>query len=902
LRLASGERIGVYEITAAIGEGGMGQVYRATDTTLGRHVAIKVLPDAFAEDGERVARFEREAKTLAALNHPHIAAIYGFEKTSGAHALVMELVEGEDLSARISRGAIPLDEALPIAQQIAEALQAAHEQGIVHRDLKPANIKLRSDGTVKVLDFGLAKAFEGESAVTPHSFAPTITSPAATRTGTILGTAAYMSPEQARGRVVDRRTDVWSFGAVVYEMTTGKRAFHGEDVTETIAAVVKEQPDLKPVPPQLRRLIAACLEKDPRKRVQAIGDVWLLVEQNEQTAAVTNPRRQSWLPWTVAATAVLVAAFVSLMHFGEQPPAAESVRFRIVPPDGLSLVGGQAPTVSPDGRHVVFVGDGGDLRRNIWLHSLDSVESKIIAGTEGGVRPFWSADSRMIAFFVGGRLLKTAAAGGPVQTIATVGAGAGAGLAGAWNTDGVIVFAAADGLRRISADGGDSTALTTLDRSRGEFSHGAPAFLPDGKHFLYFRQSSPPDNNGVYVGSIDDVNASPRHIVAADGGAAYVPAPAGTAGHLVYVREQSLIAQPFDPGRRIVTGPAVPISEQSGDVGPAFFTASTNGVLAYRPNRATGDSALLWFSRSGALENTALKPGFVDVALSPDGMRAAGSSSDVSMRGVLTGGFIPGGLSRMPRAANLWIGDLDRGTRRRLTSSTALDGSPVWSPDGQRIVFASNRDGVASLYQIAPSGGSEHLLLESKANPMPTDWSKDGRFLLYSTFSEKSQEDIWVLPMAGDGSVAGKPFLYISSQFSEGEARFSPDGQWVAYRSNETGQSEVYVRSFPTPSVVVPVSTGGGTEPRWRRDGRELFYHGPRGRIMAVDVATAPVFKVTGEARRLFDAPFFGGPNRPNSFDVDANGSRFLVNASPDGKLDHGSITILLNWQAAAKR
>jgi serine/threonine protein kinase len=574
LPLAPGARLGVYEITAQIGEGGMGQVFRARDTKLDRDIAIKILPAAFAHDVERLARFQREARTLAALNHPNIAIIHGLEQAGDVHALVMEFVDGEDLSQRIARGTIPLDEALPIAKQIADALEAAHEQGIIHRDLKPANIKVRVDGCVKVLDFGLAKAIEPVAVAGNITQSPTITTPAMTQAGMIMGTAAYMSPEQARGRPVDRRTDIWAFGCVLYEMLTGKRAFRGEDVTDTIAAVVKEQPDLTRVPVAARRLLESCLEKDPRKRLQAIGDMRLLMEAAPQVVPSSRPRYgdAAWVVAGVAALGAAVLAPIALIHSREVPPETSVIRATILPPDSTTFDFAQGlglPALSPDGRRIVFGARTADGGTPLWVRSLDALTAQPLAGTDGATFPFWSPDGQFIAFFAAGKLKKIDASGGAALTLTDAPLGRG----GSWSRDGVIVFQAAVGgsLLRVSSAGGASIPVS---RESGSF----PWFLPDGQHFLF--QGPQTEVAGVAPIRVASLDGAPTATIGTGSNALYAQ------GHVLFLREGTLMAQPFDAERLTTTGEAVPVAEQvqgvlnSGRVGA--FSVSETGLLVYR--------------------------------------------------------------------------------------------------------------------------------------------------------------------------------------------------------------------------------------------------------------------------------------------------------------------------------
>jgi eukaryotic-like serine/threonine-protein kinase len=881
--LAAGEKLASYEIVSLIGAGGMGEVYRARDPRVGRDVAIKISAERFTE------RFEREARAIASLNHPNICTLFDV----GPNYLVMELVEGEP-----PRGPMPVEEAIGIARQIAAALEAAHEKGITHRDLKPANILIRPDGTVKVLDFGLAKM--GGTPTAPSRDSPTI-SLAATEAGVILGTAAYMSPEQARGKPVDQRADIWAFGVVLYEMLTGKPLFQGEDITETLAAVIKEEPELGQIAAQVRRLLKACLQKDPNRRLQAIGDMRLLLEE---PPAQSEHAHRSWLAWGVAAAGLLIAAGVSFVHFREQQPVSEPVRFQIFPPEGTTIGGGSVPLLSPDGRRLVFIASGQDSRRRLWVHSLDSLESQLLPGTEDASGPFWSPDSRFIGFSVAGKLRKLVASGGAVQTVIESPSLGGRGVSAAWNTEGVIIFGGRGGLSRVSEAGGAATALTVLDTSRGEVQHVAPNFLPDGRHFLYLRASTVAENSGIYLGSLDagpDQKGSTR-LLGGSSRAVYVPALDRGAGHLLFVRDGTLTSQAFDNRRLELIGTPVSIAERVGEIGLAFFSASANGVLAYRRDRSATDSQLTWFDREGKLLNTALKPGLLELALSPDGTRVAGARREprAVANSVLVG---RPGIGVPGWSGDVWFGEFERGTSTRFTSNPAGDGMPVWSPDGKRMVFASNRDGPTNLYQKATGGGNEEPLFKSGENKLPLDWSRDGRFLLYSSNDSRTGEDLWVLPLKSDGTSSGSPAPFLKTEFNEGEARFSPDARWIAYRSNESGRNEVYVQSFPTSSGGKHlVSNSGGSAPHWRRDGRELFYLEPGGQLMAAEVTLGPEFKVKQTPKGLFVAPIFGGAASVDSWAVTSDGQRFLVNTNVGATFDPGSITVVLNWQSMIKK
>ena len=583
MAVGPGRRVGHYEITALLGEGGMGQVWRAHHVALGRDDALKVLPDTFATDPDRLSRFQREAQVLASLNHSNIAQVYGLQDVDGTPAIVMELVEGPTLADRIAQGALPLDEALAIARQIAHALEAAHEQGVIHRDLKPSNIKLRPDGTVKVLDFGLAKFFESDGrAPSASSMSPTITSPALpTGVGVILGTAAYAAPEQVRGKAVDKRADIWAFGVVLHEVVTGTRLFQGEDLTETIAAVVKSEPDVNGAPPQLRRLLRKCLEKDPRKRLRDIGDVWELLDTEPAPVTVIPTRRQPLVPWAVAGMLLAAVAALGFVHFRETPAVPLTVEFLLDAPLETSfgnIYGAYAP--SPDGRHVVFAAGRPGAPPSLWLRSLDSMTARLLPGTETANTPLWSPDSRSLAFAVAreGKLKRIDIAGGAPFTLADVPPPGELLPVGSWNRDGVILFGSTAGLQRVPATGGGSELLTKVDTKAGESGHGYPQFLPDGNRFLYFVASSDPNVQGVYASSLESPDAR-EQILRTAAKAVYVPARAPYPGYLLWMQEQTLLAQRFDADT--LTREGDPVAAGRGNrVEPPFPLAG--GVLGIR--------------------------------------------------------------------------------------------------------------------------------------------------------------------------------------------------------------------------------------------------------------------------------------------------------------------------------
>jgi Tol biopolymer transport system component len=903
--LATGSRLGPYEILAAIGAGGMGEVYRARDSRLDRTVAIKVVPDAFARDAERMARFEREAKLLASLNHPNIAAIYGLEDSGNTRALVMELVEGPTLADRIKSGPLPIDEANLIAKQIAEGLEYAHERGVVHRDLKPANIKVSRDDSVKILDFGLAKAIEGEAVETDIGTSPTLTR-MATQAGFILGTAAYMSPEQAKGKPVDRRADIWAFGCVLYEMLTAKMPFHGETVTDTLAAVVRAEPDWSRLPaatpPHVRVLLQRCLQKDPKQRLRDIGDARISIDEvlsgapEPSSVAATPVSVPFWrraLAWTLFGVTAVALATLAFVRFREKPAVrAEVMRFEIPMPEKTAQAPNGVFSVSPDGRQLAFFAAGSDGVYRVWVRTLGSLEARPLPGSESPQFPpfFWSPDSRYIAFDAGRKLKKVDISGGPPQTVCDLGTLA---VGGSWNRDGVIIFGTAGGgVMRVSAGGGSASPLTTLDSSRGEIQHVFPSFLPDGRHFIYLRRSSTPENSGVYVGSID---AKPeeqdlKRLLATAWGPSYVPSSDPGMGQLLFVRDGTLMSQPFDAHRLELVGEPVTVAEQVGfflDFG--FFSASTNGVLVYRTGGSGGTSQLTWFDRQGKALGTVGEPGYTTALfLSPDGTRAAVSRRD----------------SPLADAA-LWLLDLSRGTSTRFTFGPSSASVGMWSPDSSRIIFNSNPSVVFDLYEKPASGvKDEELLLKSSESKSPTSWSRDGRFLLYETPDPKTgKSGLWVLPLDGDK----KPFPFLRTEFNNYAGQFSPDGHWAAYVSDESGRNEIYVRTFSPGSSEAAadaggkwlISANGGSQPRWRGDGKELYYLAPDDKLMAVEIATSPVFRA-GVPKALFQTLPHAEVITAYEWDVTPDGKR-LAYLVPT-KQGAAPFTVVLNWQAGLKK
>lgn len=880
--MSPGLSVAHYRISSKLGEGGMGEVWRATDTKLGRDVAIKVLPELFASDPDRMARFIREAQVLASLNHPNIAAIYGVEE----RALVMELAEGPTLAERIAQGALPVDEAIAIAQQIAEGLEYAHERGIVHRDLKPANIKITIEGRVKLLDFGLAKAMSPELAAGSPVSSPTLTM-RATMAGVILGTAAYMSPEQARGHAIDKRSDIWSFGVVLYEMLTGRRLFDAPTISDSLAAVLRSDPDWSAlpaaVPPNIRAMLRRCLERDPKRRLHDIADARLELEQPvvepSQPGAAPAAARPSRLPWVAAAVMAIAAVVVSTVHFREKPPAAPIVRFTVPPPEKGHFNAWIA--LSPDGRYLGFTGAGPDGIGRIWVRSLDSLELRALPGTDGVITFFWSPDSRYIAFHSGGKLKKVDIFGGPAQTLCE---GVAVLLGGSWNPDGTLLFGSNNGpIMRVSSAGGVSTPVTKLDPTRDENNHTDPIFLPDGRHFLYVRRSSHPENAGVYAGSLDakPEQQSLKRIQATDFSAGYAPAHGQSPGRLLFLREDNLMAQAFDERHLEVTGEPVPVAEQVGtSITRAFFSVSPAGLLAHRGGGGEY-TQFSWFDREGHLLGRAGVPGsYDDLALSADGHIA----------------YSP----RVGTTRQIWVMDPTRSVNSRLTFLAEGGRSPAWSADGQYLAFASVR-GISLYIKNANNGGPAQPVLADGGPKFVNDWSRDGRYVIYTDVGKSM--DVMALPNPLGGGDR-KPFAVVNSGFNETQGQLSPDSRWIAYASDEAGRYDIFVRPFPPGDGREGkwlVSSAGGLQPRWRSDGKELYYLELDQRLMAVDVQTGAAFQSL-TPHSLFATPTItGASNVLMRYDVSRDGKKFLM---VDVANNEGSapVTVVLNWEAGLKK
>jgi serine/threonine-protein kinase len=913
MSVTSGTRLGPYEIVGKLGAGGMGEVYRASDTRLKRQVAIKVLPPALAEDPDRLARFQREAEVLAALNHPHIAAIYGLEDSAsagsgqaGMKALVMELVEGPTLADRIAQGRIPIAEALPIAKQLAGALEAAHERGIVHRDLKPANIKIRDDGTVKVLDFGLAKLTEAEradrSGIDP-ALSPTLTSPAAvTGMGMILGTAAYMSPEQARGRAVDKRTDIWAFGAVLYEMLTGARAFDGEDTTEMMASVVKSTPNwnaIPPdVPPHLVTLVQRCLEKDRNARIGDIAVARFLLDghaaigpsASEPLApTLAAPRRSVSALWAGGAAAVALiagAAGVWLLH--GRPAATPGVaHLQVGVQPAEQLVGSIASVrpsrtaiaVSPDGRTLAFVGlrDGGN---QLFVRPLDRVEAVPVPGTEGASEPFFSPDGASIGFHVANRLKKVAAAGGAPVTIAEADAGS-----ASWADDGTIFFVSADGISRVSSNGGAVATVTRRDATKRE-RHILPHALPGGKAVLFTSITGGWDSAAIVVHAVE--RGQRQVLIEGGADARYVET-----GHIVYMKSGTLMAVPFDTGSLRVMGAPVVLFENvmqavnapntADETGAGQFAISRSGTLIYVPGGVGRvlESTLVWADRTGAAQPVAaVQTGpYLFPRLAPDGQKIA--------------------LTVRRGGADVWVYELTRGAATRMTFEGGSH--PIWSPDGKRLAISVMSDGVSNLHVMNADGvGKPERLLPSPFAQIPTSWASKPNVVAFLQRPDLESYAIWVLPM--EPGAERNPRIFLQSRFRPTHAEFSPDGQLMAYVSPESGAPDVYVQPYPGPGEKVRVSTDGGTEPVWTANGRELVFRNG-GQFLSAAVRSVTPFRVDPPRVVFTTKGEYDSTGPLRSWNLTADGQRFLLSrfaGSSDKPVT--ALNVVLNWAGELKR
>jgi eukaryotic-like serine/threonine-protein kinase len=885
--LSSGTRLGQYEIVAPLGSGGMGEVYRARDTRLNREVALKILPETFTHDPDRVARFKREAQVLASLNHPHIAAIHGLDEAApstgsgqaAVHFLVLELVDGDDLAQRIARGPMPVEAALPIAKQISEALEAAHDRGIVHRDLKPANIKVRRDGTVKVLDFGLAKALAPAPPDTDQSQSPTITTPAMTRMGVVLGTAAYMSPEQACGRAIDQRTDIWSFGCVLFEMLTGHRAFGGTGVSETLARVIERKPDFSllpgKVPAPVVRLLHRCLEPDPKRRLHHIADARLDLDES---LAAPHPaagaegsrvdRRRAFFnafaPWMVAAVGVAAAAIAWVGRASAPAALPPATRFTVALPPGIDFPDSWLElAAAPDGRSVVFVG----ARRNVnllWLRTLDDDTLRPLGGTEDARSPFWSPDGRSIGFSANGKLWRTTPTGGTVELISDVGNP----MNGSWSPSGEILFENRDvsdinrvGIYRVPAGGGQPKLLIAAPGANRFPAW--PHALPDGKHFIYFEWGS----KKAYIASIDGQASRPLAQVSSR---AEYAAP----GYVLFERDGGLLAQRFDVRTLEPVGDPAPIVTNVAHFGPlgtAQFSVSAAGLLVYHSGFLL--SRLTWLDRTG-LEISTIDPPqpLGRMNLSPGSVKAAAEVWDTK-NGTL----------------KLWMYDLERHVGERLTSTPLQENLPVWSPDGRRLVFTLDGGGAPTLFvRPAAAGGEvgEQVLPNGSAVRFAWSWSPDGRFIVYSEVDVRGRSSVWTLAIDGDR----KPVRLLDDSQYHTEPAISPDGRWMAFVSGQSGQPEIHVQSFPQAKERRQLTTGGGRRPRWIRDGSDLMlFYQTGSHLMAIRMGPGAELH-PGRA-----TPVFRFPPGVVDYDVAPDGRRFLA-AVPVSTRTDLPFTVQQNW------
>jgi Tol biopolymer transport system component len=879
MSVKAGTQLGTYEIVAQIGAGGMGEVYQAHDTKLGRDVAIKVLPEAFAHDPERLSRFQREAKMLASLNHPNIATIHGLEQSNGTSYLVMELVPGETLRERVAReGPLPVEEALGICRQIAEALEAAHEKSIIHRDLKPANVKVTPEGKVKVLDFGLAKAFSDDGVSSNPSESPTL-SAAATMKGVILGTAAYMSPEQARGKAVDKRTDIWAFGCVLYELLTGKQAFQGEDVTDILAAVVRAEPDWQALPAatpmQVRDLLRRCLQKDKTLRLRDAGDARIEIHEAltappTAVAATAAPATRGWrerLAWAAAAALALttVALAIVLVLRAPKPPQPMRLSAEIGADASLYTNSGPSALLSPDGTRLAFLASSADQKRRIYVRSLDQLQATALSGTENAGDPFFSPDGQWIGFFADGKLKKISVQGGAAVALCDAPNDRG----GSWGDNGTIVFTKdpVSALSKVSSAGGTPQPLTTLDKETGENTQRWPQVLPGSKAVLFtsntFGVVNDEDSNIV----VYSMSSGQRKTLQRGGFyGRYLPS-----GHVVYMHEDTLFAVPFDLKRLTVTGQPAPILEGvvTNPGRGAQFSFSETGNLVYVAGRGVVQGvSIYWMDHEGKFTPLRETPaGYYNPAFSPDGKRLALDINDGKRR-------------------DIWVYEWERDTLTRLTFAGEDNGDPVWTPDGQRIVYSSVEKGATyNLWWIRADGaGDAQRLAESKGQQFVGSWRPDGKVLAFRQDNPGTNSDIMTLPIEGDeksGWRPGEPKPFVNSTFIEYSPAFSPDGRWLAYMSNESGSYEAYVRPFPGPGGKWQISTGGGGYPKWSRNGKELFYRTPDSKIMAV------TYTASGDSFHA-DKPQLWSPGQFTdrglgfyNFDPHPDGKRFAVLKAP---------------------
>ncbi len=901
MKITLGTHFDHYEILSQIGAGGMGEVYRARDIRLDREVAIKVLPAALTQDPDRLSRFAIEAKATGALNHPNILTVYDFGTHDGNPYLVMELLTGEELRAQLGNGALPVRKAIEYAQQIAAGLTAAHEKGIVHRALKPENLFVTNDGRLKILDFGLAKLRPPRNAPTGSDVA---TQKQYTNPGTVMGTVAYMSPEQVRGQDLEQRSDIFSFGLILYEMLAGQRAFQAASQAETMAAIANaEPPDLSElnskVTPQLERIVRRCLEKKPERRFHSAHDLGFALEalsvpsssganrteavQALDTSATAKRGGLRDRIWMIAAGVFALLALAFGVAYVRRPslPTAATMRLAVTPPEGAAVF--EQPVISPDGRTLAFVARTTGARQ-IWIRPLDSPTAKPLAGTEHVDLMFWSPDSQSLAFTSGEKLWKIALSGGAPVILSER---ATATSSGTWNRDGVILFGTGPtGIKRLMASGGTVTEVTTIDGTRGETAHYSPFFLPNGRHFLFYVQHNDPTKQGIYVCSLDGGETKLVLTTEVRTYWAGINSAAPSEGWLVFMRQGALLAQPFDFSRYQLSGDPIRLAETMR-TNPAGwhgrFSLSDDGVLVFLEGRVNQQLTLA--DRAGQKLRTVGSLGaYSSLRFSPDEQRVAVGRFDSQ-------GQLP----------DIHVLDLAGERDTRFTFDPADDSFPLWSPDGSRIVWGSRRSGRLDLYWKAANGaGTDELLWKSAYNKNPQDWSADGRFILYLEVTPQTNSDLWIFPLTGDR----KPWPWLKTEFIESFARFSPDGKWIAYTTNAPGRYEVYVRAFnpdaPDAGGQWQISTNGGARPLWRRDGRELYYISAEEKLMAVDVTLGAEVKA-GTPRTLFDLRDLRAVVNNVGYAATGDGQKFLfVTSAEDAYLT--PFTVVTNWMAAVKK
>lgn len=897
MTLKSGTQLGAYRMLGLLGAGGMGEVYRATDTRLNREVAIKILPASFANDEDRLRRFEQEALATSALNHPNILTVYDLGTHEGVPYIVAELLEGDELREQLNQGAVASRKAIEYATQIASGLAAAHAKGIIHRDLKPENIFITADGRVKILDFGLAKLRPQASAT--GSVSEVQTQKALTDPGVVMGTVGYMSPEQVRGQAADHRADIFSFGVILYEMLAGRRLFTGESAIEVMNAILKDQPPEfsetnAKTNPALEQIVRRCLEKKPEMRFHSAHDLGFAlstltassgsrletttalpaVTESISTARLLGNAR---LAWIAAALLLLIAlALAGVAYLRPAPAAARSFKLSALPPEKATLMSGQAPVVSPDGSRLAFVAVDETGRTLLYLRALDSLTAQPLTGTDGAAYPFWSPDGRSLGFFASGKLKRIDAAGGQPVTLADAPVGRG----GSWNRDGVIIFTPSppSPIHRIPASGGEATAIMSVDFARGEFSRMFPQFLPDGRHYLYFSAAGQkPGTRVIGVGSLD--SEEKKQLLNADFTAVYAQP-----GYLLYRREATLIAQRFDANKLELSGDPFPVAEQVGFDGITFQTlasASDNGVLAYQ-SLGAGNTQLVWFDRGGKQLGVVGPPGdYSGLSMSPDDRRLAFQQVDSGTGNV-----------------DIWVTEFTGDTFSRFTFDPLVEFGPVWSHDGSRIAFAAV-EGPPNIFQKASSGAGEvELLFRSPIAKIPGDWSRDGQFLVCGTVGLTTRWDLWILSLSGERKFE----MFLQTPNNEQRPSFAPSGRWIAYESDESGKKEVYVRSFPTSGAQWQVSSGGGSQPRFTRDGKELFYVSADRKIMAVHVKTDGASFESGAPRALFETHILLKEDRSgNQYAITSDGQRFLINSTIAAAVA-SPISVVVNWTAEVKK